>query len=388
MIDHQNETSATQRTSLPLKIFYTLIVVAAVIVAVYSVTRSGMPHKGNDTGQPSGDSLADLRKTDPKLIKYQEVGTIKTGFMDARGIAVGPDNHVYAVGDRKIRVFGLDGSLKSEIPLKGNAECVAVDNDGTIYTGLLDHVELFLKDGSPSAVWESLGPRAFITSIAVTTSDVFVADAGGRVVLRYDKSGAVVKRIGEKDEARNVPGLVIPSHHCDVAMAPDGLLRVVNPGRHRIEAYTLDGDLEQSWGRSAAGPDGFPGCCNPTDIAILANGDVVASDKGLFRVKSYRTDGEFIGMVAGTESFEDLFVKGDNDNFAGIDLAVLGDRILVLDPSTGTVRIYARSNPEKPTRPTIGRTDHLALLWDVRQTWFNGSMFTVQRLADYECGKP
>ena len=33
----------------------------------------------------------------------------------------------------------------------------------------------------------------------------------------------------------------------------DGLLWVVNPGRHRLEAYTFDGDLQSYWGEESLG---------------------------------------------------------------------------------------------------------------------------------------
>jgi hypothetical protein len=58
----------------------------------------------------------------------------------------------------------------------------------------------------------------------------------------------------------------VPSACLDVEIAPDGLLRVNNPGRHRVETYTFDGDLELFWGRPSAAIDGFCGCCNPVNL--------------------------------------------------------------------------------------------------------------------------
>ena len=63
---------------------------------------------------------------------------------------------------------------------------------------------------------------------------MFVADAGRRIVVRYDLEGNFVNEIGRKDEKRNIDGFVIPSPYFDIAVAKDGLLRVVNPGEHRI----------------------------------------------------------------------------------------------------------------------------------------------------------
>ena len=55
--------------------------------------------------------------------------------------------------------------------------------------GVGDHVEVYDRSGKRVAVWESLGERAVLSSIAVAEDDVFVADAGNRVVLRYDSDG-------------------------------------------------------------------------------------------------------------------------------------------------------------------------------------------------------
>jgi len=319
------------------KAVYACVAIVAAGVAVYAAIELGRAPR---PCQPELYDTSEMRKSDPAMIRFREAGTIQTGLKNARGIAAGPQG-IYVVGDKLVRVFGNDGSPKDQdtINLLSEAECVAVGPDGAVYVGLRDGVEV-CKSRNRIEFWQSLGERAFITCIAVAGDDVFVADAGNRVILRCDKTGKVLGRIGQKDDSRNIPGLVVPSHHLDVAMAPDGLLRVNNPGRRRIEAYTVDGDLELWWGKSSAEPDGFPGCCNPTDIAILDDGRVVASDKGLPRVKLYAFDGTFLGLVAGPETFAEAFVKGAGGDFAGLDLAVDGERVLVLDAATGTIRIF------------------------------------------------
>jgi hypothetical protein len=88
-----------------------------------------------------------------------------------------------------------------------------------------------------------------------------------------------------------------------VKLGKDGLLRVNNPGRHRVEIYTAEGDLELSWGKATVGIEGFCGCCNPTALGLLADGRCITCEKGLPRVKVIRQRGAFECVVAGTESF-------------------------------------------------------------------------------------
>jgi hypothetical protein len=74
-------------------------------------------------------------------------------------------------------------------------------------------------------------------------------------------------------------------------------------------------------------------------MAIRKDGSFVTSEKGLVRVKIYAPSGELVGVVAPAKDFE----KGIH----GLDLAVDSkDRILVLDPGTSTVRVYALKRGE------------------------------------------
>jgi hypothetical protein len=187
-----------------------------------------------------------------------------------------------------------------------------------------------------------------LTSIAASEEDVFVADAGNRVVVRYDRDGNVVAQIGKKDPAKNAPGFVIPSGYFDLAVSGDGLLRVVNPGKLRVDAYTFDGYFEFSWGHRSVEIDGFCGCCNPVNIAVLPDGGFVTCEKGLVRVKTYDSQGEFQSVVAGPAQ---LVRDGDvrvcdlpeECQAGGFDVAVdAAGRIYVLDTIKNVVRIFTR----------------------------------------------
>jgi hypothetical protein len=64
----------------------------------------------------------------------------------------------------------------------------------------------------------------------------------------------ILRRIGERTPERSVAGFVIPSPYFDVELHPDGLLRVNNPGRHRIEVYTVGRRLRAGMGQAVHGP--------------------------------------------------------------------------------------------------------------------------------------
>lgn len=301
---------------------------------------------------PFAYDVSRLRKTDPKLIHYEPVGRFPSPYPNPRRIAVGPEDRLYVAAGNVVSVLDRDGGRVREIALGGPARCVAVAPDGTVYAGRHDHVEVFDRKGERQAVWESPGKRAWLTGLAVGENDVFAADAGGRVVLRYDKSGKLAGRIGEKNKERGIPGLIVPSAYLDVKLARDGLLRVNDPGRHRVEGYTLGGDLEFSWGKPSAGIEGFCGCCNPVGLALLPDGRCVTCEKGLPRVKIYSAEGAFECVVAGPESFPENWQKCSLDcTMGGLDAAVdSAGRIYVLDLVAADVRVMARKK-DAPAGP-------------------------------------
>ena len=328
------------------------VLTLAIGLGIYMVVRLledvPDPDGGGALGLRFRYDLAKFRKVDPKLIICKEVtrDRIKTPLAEPRGIAVGPDGTTYIVGDQDLLILTPRTGSMVQTSLSASPRCLAVGPDGDIYVGMTDHVQVFSSTTEMKTRWDILRHTSILTSIAVTDQDVFVADAGGHVVLRYDKSGKLLGRIGRKDPARNVPGFVIPSAYFDIAVAPDGLLRVANPGMHRIEGYTAEGDFElEPWGKNGTDINKFCGCCNPVNFALLPDGSFVTVEKGLTRVKIYDPEGAFVGVVAAPKHFSrhDEIGAGRGSDLGGLDVAVDAQgRILILDPLTSEVRVFIR----------------------------------------------
>jgi len=317
--------------------------IMAVLGTIAAQRAQGAEQKATN---PFAYDVSRLQKTDPKLIAYEETACWKAPHSEAKRIAAGPDDSLYVCSGNYLTAVSRSGERGLEFAASEATRCCAVAKDGTIYLGLRDHIEVFDGKGARKAAWESAGKKAWLTGIAATENDVYAADAGNRVILGYDKSGKLIRRMGEKDKERNIPGFIIPSPFFDVEIAPDGLLRVNNPGRHRMELYTPDGDFEGSWGVTSMGITGFCGCCNPINFALLPDGKYITCEKGLPRVKVYNATGEFESVVAGVETFsENARACGPSDCTAGgLDAAVDSQgRIYILDIVTGDVRVMKRN---------------------------------------------
>lgn len=345
----------TKSLSVGLMIVGIVILATGIgVLALLLTDPSG--EQGSGLAEEFDYDLEAYQEIDPALICYDQTGQIALDVQHAKALAVGPDDKIYVAGNRAVQVLSPDGATLSEISLDAEPTCVAVGHNpharpGDVYVGLRDHIEVFDSDGQRVASWPSHGPKAQLTSIALAEEDVFVADAGGRVVVRCDLDGNRIAEIGQKDERRNIPGFSIPSPYFDVAMAPDGLLRVVNPGKHLIEAYTFDGDRELAWGKRSIGVEGFCGCCNPCNIALLPDGQVVTAEKGIPRVKLYTAGGEFVGVVAAPNALISNASTTEETRtqhkLLAVDVATDSrERVLVLDPVAAVIRVFEAKPPK------------------------------------------
>jgi hypothetical protein len=304
---------------------------------------------GPELGEAFTYDLSAVQKIDPALVRYRETAAFDTGFQRARGIAAAPDGRILVAGDEAIRVFGPDGTRVSEIAAGDRPRCVAAAPDGSLVAAMMDHVRVFDAAGAPKATGERLGERAVLTSIGVADDAFYVADSGNREVVRLDRAGAVKGRIGRKTPEKDVPGFVVPSPCFDLAIAADGQLRVVNPGRHRVETYTTYGDFVRAWGAASFQVDGFIGCCNPAHMALTPEGDFITSEKGVPRIKRYAPDGRLLDVVAAPETLlagrADAIDPESGGTGAAFDVAVdAKGRVLALDPFTRRVRIFVKKD--------------------------------------------
>ena len=188
-----------------------------------------------------------FQASDPALLRYEEIARFPVGLARARNLAVAPDSAIFVCGTGGIRKFSAKGAPILAIPLDMPVYSIAIRPSGEIFAGQAGKIARFDASGVAAGVWSDLPEGLLPTSIALTMDAVFVADAGNRVVLKLDAAGKKTGVIGARDPARNISGFVVPSPYFCVRMGRDGLLRVTNPGEHRIEAYTMDGDLETFW---------------------------------------------------------------------------------------------------------------------------------------------
>ena len=291
-----------------------------------------------DNVPDQGDDSATEESFVP-TVPYRLATTQSPGLDGLQGIAVDAAGRIYLAHAAGVAVLDSAWRRVADLPTPGAAMAVAVSADGRVFVAGRQQVTVFGPQGEMLATWGTAGQKAgqlsLVTGIAVSDNNVWLADAGNRVVHRFDATGDFVAGFGLRDAATGAPGIICPSPHLDCTVDADGSLWTANPGRWRVEHYDLNGRLVGAWGRQGPGPREFQGCCNPSNLHLLSGGGFVTSEKGIARVKVHSADGEVVAVLG-----KEFFAEGS----VGLDLASdAAGRIYVVEPERGQVLVFEKA---------------------------------------------
>ena len=312
------------------KLLNILLVLIAVAIAFIIARDFYVNRGGKHIENPYAFDVSEFAKVDPSEIIYKEVKALQLAVSEPKGIAY-HNGTIYVIADSSLIKLNHSGQMLKQINLSSTPTAIAVD--GNIWLAFHNHVVCLDQEGKQLQRWPDYGPRSVITSLSVSPKFVYVADAGNRVVYQCSHDGDLLQRIGEKDEQKTVLGFVIPSANFDVGLSEEGYLWAVNPGRHSLENYNADGSMRTSWTKSSVKTEGFSGCCNPAHMAVRNDNSFITSEKGIVRVKIYDQHGEYKGVVAAPDQF-------DEDSYAPDVCVDEDDRVILLDFSRKQVRIF------------------------------------------------
>ncbi len=338
----------TQQPNHKMKnILISLALLTAVGVAVWAaLSIDPMGKRGANTGREYDKNFQKLKKFDLSLVKWsEELPAIPVGMETPVALAVLDNGNICIGGDKALVILSPDGQEVKRTDLQFAPQALATAG-GTLYVASRNAITVLASDGQ-QASWAPLDNKAHLVSLTVSKEHLYAADAGNRVIMRYDlKTGKRTYKDGEPDSGAFLNGFNVPSPHLDLALTPSGELLTVDPGRSLVQIRDSYGDVLKSWGEEGAGITKFYGCCNPAAIAVLGDGNIVTYEKTLQRVKIYTPEGDLLEVVAGPNEFTDQ--PTDTNIVADIAVDSIG-RILVLDPIRKTLRIFKRKIAPRPT---------------------------------------
>jgi len=196
---HERPTGSN-RTVNKVGLWLLVILVASVLAGIATLLAVGLVAfwlLSHDVSPPPPSAvparfdydLASYMNVDPALVAYRQAAVLPVDLRVPRAIAVGPGDTIHVAGDQSLVVLDAQGWLLRRIELDDTPRALAVDAQGNRFVAFENYVSIVDNRGKPTARWRPAGPRAVFTSIALDGDDVFVADAGNRCVLRYDRSG-------------------------------------------------------------------------------------------------------------------------------------------------------------------------------------------------------
>lgn len=228
------------------------------------------------------------------------------------------DEQLIVAAPNNIYIYDATGSLMKNFAIGSNLRDIATADD-RIYLLFGTRIEVYDRNGEWVNEWEACSDQSDYCSMTVSPKAVFVTDAANKNVCKYTTEGNFERFIESPD------GFIIPSYSFGITYT-DGVLYCSNPGRHKVEKYTADGEYLGSFGQAGGATGMFCGCCNPVHLAYTDTGEIITSEKGNPRISCYSPDGEFRSMLldskalGGGNKAYDIKVKNDKLFVAGGDI--------------------------------------------------------------------
>ena len=260
-------------------------ILAALVAIVWAL--AGMdPRAGRAAGLGSryAEEAHDAGAIDPALVGWVEsAGPWKVAMDWPAALAIDGRDRVHVIGERLVILDASGAERLRTAELPEEYAGLAVDAAGRVFAVTarrIDVLELETLEAEGGEVkttfsFELPEPNVGLTSIALTPTGIFVADAVGRRVFRLPRE---LTELPEAERSCEVfaEGFNVPSV-MDLTATPDGELVTVDPGRHLIQRRDSYGDVVAVFGRGGMELADFHGCCNPAAVAMFPEEDSLPS---------------------------------------------------------------------------------------------------------------
>ncbi|WP_430809516.1 MULTISPECIES: hypothetical protein [unclassified Carboxylicivirga] len=192
---------------------------------------------------------------------------------------------LYVAGKESVSIYNLRGERVSSFKIKANARDMAISHK-RLFVLYPSFIEKYSLNGDSLDAWDACSELSDYASFTITDDFVFVSDVVHKNICKYTREGNFVQFIESPDK------FITPSHFFDITHKNDTIY-CANPGRHRVESYTLNGEFIAAFGRAGSHAGAFAGCCNPSYIHFDDQGRLLTSEKGNPRISYYDQSGTF-----------------------------------------------------------------------------------------------
>jgi len=313
-------------------------IIACVVLCALCLCSGNVPAQ---TQEPQGTH----HEVAPLDIHFGRLNALR---LRANGNLLAADNET-----REIKEISPDGKLVRTFTLIVAPEALAVAPNGDIYCAGNGKLLRLSADGKILRTADLPPPRQLTeqeqrrarshgeTVSGLTVSGPFVFAAIGSSWSVGSKSRLYRFDLDLGHETKLADGLRGCCQRCDLA-ARDNTLYLAENAVHRVVRCDHDGKVLASWGApSRSGLEGFGSCCNPMNLCFGSDGSLYTAESGLGRIKRYKPDGTFLGLVGsiGVERFNTA--GGLAASCSNIAIAVTRDgrRVYVMDYKNSLIRV-------------------------------------------------
>jgi hypothetical protein len=284
---------------------------------------------------PAEAAKSSAAKKAPAIRVYSPKGELlKTLPLEINpgAICAAKDGSIFVAGDGRLLKLDATGKRLASAASPVAKEPVSIGKETEEMVGeMAKQSKRPLKEELARMKTSLEARRATVTGLAVTEQDVFVAvpapsDFTYRV-YRFDRELQHPKLVVEK--LRGCCGQM------DI-QARDGKLWIPHNARHSVEAHDRDGKELSKFGISGkVKACDFGGCCEPKNMRVLANGDILAAESGPPTcIKRFSASGEFKEVVAVANN-----TKGDCVRVT-VEMSPDGRQYYMLDTTRDAIRIF------------------------------------------------
>jgi hypothetical protein len=242
---------------------------------------------------------------------------------------------VCVAGDGSIFVAG-DGRLL-KVDAEGKVLASAASPVASVPVEITPAMEEILKQQAGNTAEKLKNTKASldrrrgeVTGLAATEQDVFMA---------VPTPNEFTYRVYRFDHALQNPKLVVEKlRGCCGQMdiqARDGKLWIPHNGRHTVEIRDRDGKELSKFGNAGkVKAEDFGGCCEPKNMRVLANGEVLVAESGPpLCIKRFSASGKFLGVVA-------LVDEKSECVRVTVEMSPDGSSFYLLDTQRDAIRVF------------------------------------------------
>jgi hypothetical protein len=251
------------------------------------------------------------------------------------------EGHTYA-----LKVVSPEGAVLATWPMADGLapKMIFGCDDGTVYVAGGGKLARFAADGRRTAIADTDtigGRKAAASGLCADGGHVFVALGMGNSTRATEDFYRFKRDLTE-------PKMIVERQygccsHIDLRVAGSELL-VAENSRHRVNRFDLDGRPLGTWGRrDRMDLAGFAACCNPCNFDLGPGGVLYTAESGVGRVKKYKPDGTFLGLVGyvDTTKFDNGSQLAATSCYIPIEVNRDASRIYVMDVRAAIIRVLA-----------------------------------------------